>query len=402
MILKSGATGQTRSEVAYVYDGWNVVGVYDTTTAAPTSLKGYLWGEDLSGSLQGAGGVGGLLSEKRGGQTYLPVYDGNGNIMSYLNAPTKASVAEYIYDAFGRTISSSGAEADNFTYRFSTKSMDGNGLYYYGYRYYDPQHGRWISRDPIEENGGVNLYGMVENCTINKFDINGLAWKIERDKKSWANATREFLEDDFKILSELVKLEHSELKKWLKNEDGSEVSDKDLETKCNFKVPNTMIVYTTKSQWGDGWLAFVTQLKLMAVKSGNNYRKKNYLVIEHKWASSESLFISLWETDGIVAFAFAGHGSTAGFNSEPTSIHEVNTSSWDVNPPYKLQAIGAYTCFSSTRHFAGINADGTPIDRSWKDLISSLGTFLGFSGAVNYFTASYYLEAINIGYDNIP
>ncbi|WP_176015324.1 RHS repeat-associated core domain-containing protein, partial [Victivallis sp. Marseille-Q1083] len=134
----------------------------------------YLWGEDLSGSLQGAGGVGGLLAEKRGGQTYLPVYDGNGNIMSYLNASTKVSVAEYIYDAFGRTISSNGAEADNFTYRFSTKPVDGNGLYYYGYRYYDPQHGRWISRDPIEENGGVNLYGFVGNNAISYIDVSGL------------------------------------------------------------------------------------------------------------------------------------------------------------------------------------------------------------------------------------
>ncbi|WP_176014020.1 RHS repeat domain-containing protein [Victivallis sp. Marseille-Q1083] len=179
VILKSGATGQTQSEVAYVYDGWNVVGVYDTTTATPTFQKGYLWGEDLSGSLQGAGGVGGLLAEKRGGQTYLPVYDGNGNIMSYLNASTKASVAEYVYDAFGRTISSSGAEADNFTYRFSTKPMDGNGLYYYGYRYYDPQHGRWISRDPIEENGGVNLYGFVGNNPVKKKEYLGLDVWVE-------------------------------------------------------------------------------------------------------------------------------------------------------------------------------------------------------------------------------
>ncbi len=180
VILKSGATGQTQSEVAYVYDGWNVVGVYDTMTAAPTFQKGYLWGEDLSGSLQGAGGVGGLLAEKRGGQTYLPVYDGNGNIMSYLNASTKASVAEYVYDAFGRTISSSGTEADNFTYRFSTKPMDGNGLYYYGYRYYDPQHGRWISRDPLEEEGGVNLYGFIQNNGVKFIDVNGL-WGWDGD-----------------------------------------------------------------------------------------------------------------------------------------------------------------------------------------------------------------------------
>ena len=142
----------------------------------PVFRRGICGGEDLSGSLQGAGG---LLSEKRGGQTYLPVYDGNGDIMSYLNASTKVSVAEYVYDAFGRTISSNGAETDNFTYRFSTKPMDGSGLYYYGYHYYDPQHGCWISCDPIEENGGVNLYGFVGNNTINKKEYLSLDIWIE-------------------------------------------------------------------------------------------------------------------------------------------------------------------------------------------------------------------------------
>ena len=43
----------------------------------------------------------------------------------------------------------------------------------YGYRYYDPLTGRWPSRDPIEENGGVNLYGFVENDGIGKWDYLG-------------------------------------------------------------------------------------------------------------------------------------------------------------------------------------------------------------------------------------
>ncbi|MCB1131812.1 MAG: hypothetical protein KDN05_11825 [Verrucomicrobiae bacterium] len=36
-------------------------------------------------------------------------------------------------------------------------------LYYYGYRYYHPDLGRWLSRDPIGEEGGMNLYGFVGN-----------------------------------------------------------------------------------------------------------------------------------------------------------------------------------------------------------------------------------------------
>jgi uncharacterized protein RhaS with RHS repeats len=45
---------------------------------------------------------------------------------------------------------------------------------YYGYRYYDPVTGRWPSRDPIEEDGGLNLYGFVGNDGANWVDALGL------------------------------------------------------------------------------------------------------------------------------------------------------------------------------------------------------------------------------------
>ncbi|MEX2382235.1 MAG: RHS repeat-associated core domain-containing protein, partial [Opitutales bacterium] len=48
------------------------------------------------------------------------------------------------------------------------------GLYYYGYRYYSPSMGRWINRDPIEERGGLNLYGFVGNDPANYWDFLGL------------------------------------------------------------------------------------------------------------------------------------------------------------------------------------------------------------------------------------
>jgi RHS repeat-associated protein len=44
---------------------------------------------------------------------------------------------------------------------------------YYGYRYYHPQTGRWINRDPIEERGGLNLYGFVGNDGVNQWDLLG-------------------------------------------------------------------------------------------------------------------------------------------------------------------------------------------------------------------------------------
>ncbi len=48
-------------------------------------------------------------------------------------------------------------------------------LVYYGYRYYSPALGRWLSRDPIEEQGGLNLYAFVNNDPVNKWDVLGLS-----------------------------------------------------------------------------------------------------------------------------------------------------------------------------------------------------------------------------------
>ncbi len=53
------------------------------------------------------------------------------------------------------------------------------GVTYYGYRYYDPQTGKWPSRDPIEEEGGVNLYGFVGNGGVNGVDVLGLAASLD-------------------------------------------------------------------------------------------------------------------------------------------------------------------------------------------------------------------------------
>ena len=135
---------------------------------------------DMSGSMQGAGGVGGLLQvtdhSSPSTENFFPTYDGNGNVSEYLST-VGAVVAHYEYDTFGNEIvaATSGSLAQNFIHRFSTKYIDAEtGFYYYGYRYYDPVTGRWINRDPIEEEGGFNLYGFVENNGVNRRDIMGL------------------------------------------------------------------------------------------------------------------------------------------------------------------------------------------------------------------------------------
>jgi RHS repeat-associated protein len=154
----------------YLYDGWNRIAEYSGTTLETT----YLWGMDLSGTMQGAGGVGGLLSVKSGSAVHYPAFDGNGNVSEYLDG-NGAVAAHFEYDPFGNLVVDSQGNAAAFPYRFSTKPQDPTtGLYYYGYRYYDPVTGRWPSRDPIEEEGGINLYGFVGNDSVARGDILGL------------------------------------------------------------------------------------------------------------------------------------------------------------------------------------------------------------------------------------
>ncbi|MBQ6329969.1 MAG: hypothetical protein IJI35_13205 [Kiritimatiellae bacterium] len=142
--------------------------------------------ECLSDTLQGAGGVGGLLYLKRNGTIYVPHCDAYGNVMRYTDTAGNV-VAEYTYDTFGKTIAQSGAMSEVFRHRFSTKYFDSeSGLYYYGYRFYSPALMRWLNRDPIEEDGGLNMYGFCGNNSMNKVDIVGMVeYNGKSDKKGF-------------------------------------------------------------------------------------------------------------------------------------------------------------------------------------------------------------------------
>ena len=109
----------------------------------------YVWGKNISGTLDGAAGIGGLLYVKVNGVIFVPFYDAYGNVMGYRDAEGNV-VASYTYDAFGRTVAQNGTMADMFTMRYSTKYYDKEtGLYYYGKRYCSPVWRRWLTRDPI-------------------------------------------------------------------------------------------------------------------------------------------------------------------------------------------------------------------------------------------------------------
>lgn len=164
----------TRTSNKFVYDGWNLIGELNATNN--NLIRGYIWGADLSGSLQGAGGVGGLIACNDASEgSHFNAFDGNGNVMGTGKATDGSVTASYEFDPFGQTIKATGGFASANPVRFSTKYFDSElDVYCYGRRYYSPSSGRWLSRDPIEESGGLNVYAFVENDGINRFDALGL------------------------------------------------------------------------------------------------------------------------------------------------------------------------------------------------------------------------------------
>ena len=151
----------------FVYDGWLLMVERVERSNGMLEQIDYWWGKDVSGTLDGAGGIGGLLYiRKNGCDIYVPLYDGHGNVVQYVDKQGSI-VASYAYDAFGNTIQKSGVKADELKMRFSTRYFDDEaGLYYFGHRFYSPRIARWLTRDPIEEDGGLNLYVFCGNNPI--------------------------------------------------------------------------------------------------------------------------------------------------------------------------------------------------------------------------------------------
>ncbi len=123
----------------------------------------------------------------------------NGNVTALVNT-NQLLAARYNFDPYGNLLGMSGPLAEANTYRFSSKEYHPNsGLVYYLYRYYEPNLQRWLNRDPIEEMGGINLYGFVGNDPLNGVDALGL-WNTcgHNSLLNSAFGKNESLKDDVK------------------------------------------------------------------------------------------------------------------------------------------------------------------------------------------------------------
>jgi len=143
-------------------------------------LVNFTRGSDLSGKLQQAGGIGGLLArsdrDERGQKHTYFRSDRAGNVTTLLDSSNRIA-ARYLYDPYGNLLSAYGPMADSNLYRYSSKEFHmASGLLAYLHRYYDPNLQRWVNRDPSAETGGTDLYTFVGNQPLSVVDPLGLDW----------------------------------------------------------------------------------------------------------------------------------------------------------------------------------------------------------------------------------
>ncbi len=175
--MKKYDGGALTSTTRYVRAGFLPVQERDASNAL---TREYTWGLNLGG------GIGGLLTLKQNASDYFYLYDGKGNVSSLINS-AQVLVANYRYDAFGVLMKKTATIDQPF--QFSTKQYDQQtGQYYYGYRFYDPIAGKWTSRDPLGEYGGINLYKAVRNNAVNWIDPFGLQ-NLDPDKGQFGPVT---------------------------------------------------------------------------------------------------------------------------------------------------------------------------------------------------------------------
>jgi RHS repeat-associated protein len=173
---RSGGVYGVTNITTYVWDGWNIIAEFRSDhSVVNASTNFYSWGLDLSGSLGGAGGVGGLVSVCVNGTNAIPFYNGNGDVMGLVSS-AGTIFAEYEYSPVGGMLKTVGPLAKVNPLRFSTKLTDDEtGVVCFQLRDYRPDLARFTSMDPLEEDAGPNPYSLLGNQPISQVDDLGLA-----------------------------------------------------------------------------------------------------------------------------------------------------------------------------------------------------------------------------------
>ena len=170
---KATVNGAVSSHCWFLYRDYLQVAELDLTHPEPLLVKSYLWDPTEPMATR-------ILMMTCWQENGMKVkehlyfmYDALKNVTSIFDGQQKQQ-ARYEYAPFGSPITEEGDMARENKFRFSCEFSDDElGLVYYNYRHLNPADGRWINRDPIQEQSEWNLYGFVKNVPSYFIDLLG-------------------------------------------------------------------------------------------------------------------------------------------------------------------------------------------------------------------------------------
>lgn len=158
---------------------------------------------------------------------------------------------------------------------------------------YNPKDGRWLTRDPIQENGGLNLYGFVGNNPIIWFDLLGLNKTITTNKNNcsitiavdiivYSSKKNLINEEDLKIVAKKIKTSIND--RWSGQKKGC----------CDVKIKANV----TTSQNGTTWFyrSFISKENYIAITTDKNHRSYVKRGKTGKWSSQANPWVYAHET----------------------------------------------------------------------------------------------------------
>jgi hypothetical protein len=243
------------------------------------------------------------------------------------------------------------------------------------FAYYNPEQGRWLSRDPIGEDDGPNVYAVLRNDTINRIDLLGLEWIINREGGPRADAWPTSSSDTFDDLAKKIRFDTSDYQKW------AQTTDQKPDPCKKYSIPNTIYIDFGAFKTCDQvpW-SIISIWRSQATAAKATWEGKGFLVPTSEGVIDAEITSHL-SSPNTHGYLFVGHGWKGGIiNSYSHLGEDFSGIGPDRYTSHGIAFLTLKACYS---------ADRVPVIRkrykynAWESNVSTRGWFVGYEGSVN-------------------
>ncbi len=186
----------------YAYRGYLQIAAFDVAGTQEPALKRVIYWDPTEETATRP-----LAISIVGDNVYFPTVDLTKNVCELVDFYGNVA-ATYDYAPFGNVSAGtpSGSAVPANPLQWSSEICDSElDLVYYNYRHYSPTDGRWLSRDPIEEERGLNLYTFIENNVVQQIDITG-SYMFAPGSEVWGTRPESWKIYENKIINEGISI----------------------------------------------------------------------------------------------------------------------------------------------------------------------------------------------------